>query len=820
MFDNLLNDLKYAARLLAKEPILTLAAALSIALGVAPNTTVFTIANKALLRGIPAGDPETLVSVYGQHKGQSPGETISRPDFDDLAAMKEIFEDAACYFSILPANIRDKDARPMRLWGQLVTPNYFRVAKVTPRYGRTFAEGEGVTPGKDQVVVLSHHLWRDKLGADPSIVGREILLNRRKFTVIGIAAEGFRGMDVGLSTDFWVPMSLASQLMPNGENEFRDTKRGTFWLNGIARLRPGVTLEKARAAVQVLNDRLAKEYPDTNKQSALYIEKAGQLNPAARGPAIAFFALLLVVMTLVLLIACANVANLLLARAAARQREIATRLAIGAGRGRLIRQLLTESLLLAALGGGMAVLMTEWLANLIANVQLPIPVPVDFKTGVDWRVAAFSLLLTLLTGVVFGLVPALRATRQDLAGGLRVHAADAFGSARRFSLGNLLVGAQVAAAALLLIGSALFLRSLQSVHSIDLGLNPNNLLILTIDPALDGKSKQQTVQTLAALRNRVAEIPGVTAVSYTDMMPLMFGGQASSVETPEQHASKDKTKTVIADFASVGEQYLPAMGIKLEAGEGNLRERAGTPAAVVNRAFVDQMFPNQSPIGRTFHRGRHQYEIIGVAANSKIRSVGESPRPAMYIPVDEEGANAILGFRLLVRTTGAPQAIAPVIQQTMRQQFPDVSVYDTQTMQDHVANAQILPRMAAWIFGFAGAASLVLAVVGLFGVVSYSVSRRYREIGIRMALGANPVIILRWILAHGLRVTLIGAALGVVAAAAGTRVLSNLLYGVSATDPVSFGIVPVLLLSVALVACLVPALRASRMDPQSVLREE
>ncbi len=819
---DLAQDVSYGLRMLAKEPGLTLAAVLSIAIGVAANTTVFTVANKLLFQGLPVGDPGSLVSLYGHRKGDRPGETLSWPDFQDLRAEKRVLRDAAAVFPLVPAGLAKSDGTARRLWGQLVTGNYFDVAGVRPARGRGFLPEEDQAPGRSFVVVLAYHCWQRHFGSDPAIVGQPIKLNQRTLEVVGVAPRGFRGTETGLVADFWVPISLYRQMAPGLKTEMMapDT-RNHLWLFAIGRLVDGVSVREAQAAIDTVGKRLEREYTASNRDRGFYAEQAGKLNPALRDSAVSLLALLLVVMSLVLLIACANVANLMLARAAKRHREIATRLAIGAARGRLIRQFLTESLLLAAFGTLAALLLAQWALALIAGLRLPFPVPVDFSTSFDGRVALFTLGLTLLTSLAFGLAPAMRATRTDLVSSLRVQTADTQ-KPRRLRLASVLVVGQVAVAMVLLTGAVLVLRSLQNAHTIGLGFEPRNLLLVTVDPAVEGIEPGRTVDMLHTLQERLSGLAGVETVSYTDIPQLSMIGSSGTILT-EQQKTRNEPSPVSPDLYLVGDRYLEAMRIPLRQGSGALRTKAagGDVPAIVSETLAAKLFGNRNPVGEKIYRKHLRFEVVGVAAQSKSRTVGEAPRPMLYSLLDRTYAgDTFLGIHLLIRTKAAPAAMAVAVRREMRVVYPNLSIFDVETMEEHVANAQLLPRVAAALFGFAGATALILALTGLYGVINYGVNRRVREIGIRMALGAGSRAVLGMVLKQGLRLALTGGVLGFALAWGLTRILAGLLYGISPTDPATFALVPAVLVGTALAATLAPATRASRLEPSAALREE
>ncbi|MBL8228272.1 MAG: ABC transporter permease [Bryobacterales bacterium] len=821
---DLIADLRYGVRMWKREPGLTLAAVVSIAIGVAANTTVFSVVNRVVFQQLPVGQPETLVVISGQSKDtKRAGDTISWPAYQDLLGEKAVFEGVAAFFPIVPAGLNAESGQSTRMFGQLVTGNYFDVAKVRLALGRGFLPEEDSVPGRDFVVVLSHHLWKTRLGADPNIIGKQIRISQQRYTVAGVAPEGFRGTDVGLIADFWVPMSLQRQILVGlPEDSMNRTSRNHNWLFCIGRLKDGVGEEAAQKAVHALGARLEQAHPDSNKNRTFFLERAGRLSALFRQSVLTFLTLLLVVMSLVLLIACANVANLLLARAARRQREMSTRLAIGAPRGRLIRQLLTESMLLALSGAAVAMLLTSLTQHLIARIELPFPLPIDLSTGIDWRVGLFTLAVTLLTNLTFGLLPSLRATRIDLVSALKVTTTEGFGKGR-MRLTSALVTGQVAVAMLLLTGAVLALRSLQNAHTVSLGFDVRNALLVSLDPALDGMSGEQSTQAMRVLYDRVRQLPGVASVSYIDYMQLSLIGQSTSVRD-EAGMKADRRSDLSAEFFHVGPDYPKTMGLALLSGTDDLRsaESSTHVPALINQYMAGKLWPGQNPIGRHFDSGgKRHMRVAGVVANSKARSIGEDTRALYYAPFEESAkARSFFGVRLIVRTHGSPLALAPAVRREIQSAYPNLSVFDMQDLQTHLAAAQLLPRIAAVLFGFAGLSALLLAITGLFGVINYSVNRRTREIGIRMALGAERGSVLRMVLMQGMRLSVVGAVIGMAMAFAGTRILSGLLYGVEPTDSFTFTVVPFVLLATAAGACLAPALRASRLLPMAALREE
>ena len=670
------------------------------------------------------------------------------------------------------------------------------------------------------MVVLSHQLWRSRFGSDRAIVGRSIELNGRKVTVLGVTGPDFRGTELMFFSDFWLPFSMLDSLADVGMGGNRLQDRGSQWLMAAGRLRDGVSAETAAAEIEVIGRRLSNAYPATNKDRAFHVERAGQVNPGVRKMVVVFFLMLLGVAILVLCTACANVANLLLARASARQREIATRLAIGAGRGRLVRQLLTESVMLALLGGIAGYAIAQLGATNIGRSRIPISLPVDLTVSLDYRVMLFCMALSALTGVVFGLVPALRATRPNLTGALKDERAS-LGQSRRFGLRNLLVVAQVAICMVLLVCSGLFLRSLYSARNIDTGIAHRNLLLMAFDPSLNRYSPSETRRTVDAILEGARALPGVESASLSSGVPLNMEGTQNAF-VPVDRIAGDEKNPILADIYSIAPRFFETFGIRMIDGEDF---RPGVPSediAIVNQALADKAFPKRNPIGQRISYLGRTVRITGLVATTKSRTIGEDPRPCLYFPIarDLRGNDSLTGMTLVLRTRGNPAGYAPLLRQMFRDIDPALALFDVRTMDTQISKALFLPRAAAFLFGLAGFMGLLISTVGIYGVISFAVAQRTKEIGIRLALGARRGQVLGMIVKQGLVLTAIGSAVGLGLSLALARMAASLLYGVRPTDSVTFLLVPLLLLLVALVACLVPARRAASLDPIRALRYE
>jgi predicted permease len=812
------QDVRYALRTIRRAPGFAAIAVGSSVLGIGACTVIFAMLNVAVFRPLPVDEPERLMSVSQSdgRTGQAAGE-LSYPDFRDLRGARS-FDDIAAFNPLLAASI-GVPSDPQRHWGILATANYFEVVKPDFAVGRGFDARRDDISGEPPVVVLSHDLWHRRFAGDSRIVGRTITINNRPATVIGVTAAAFRGTDVGFVPEFWIPFSMIDEDRvhkgPVRENRQR------YWLAAVARLRSVGDAKAAHAELDVIARRLNATFASGDDRRGFHLERAGQLDPRLRTMALALFSVSLSVTALVLLAACTNVASLLLGRAWARRREIAARMALGASRPRLVRQLLTESLLLALLGGIGGWIIAAYVSSLFGLFRTPFGWPLDLSISLDYRVLLFCIALSVVTAVAFGLVPALRATRLDVITDLK---ADARGGATvgRFGLRNGLVVAQVAICTVLLVCMGLSLRSLQTARGMDLGLTNRNLLLLGFDSGLDRRTDPQARQLLRDILDRAQRIPGVESATLTTGVPLTLIVSNSSF-VPEENAKDPQTEHTRTDIYAVGPHFFAAMGIPFVAGEDFRFDQAatGTPA-IVNDAFARAAFPNQPPLRRRVLGDGKRLQIVGLVATAKSRTIGEAPRPAIYLPILSEysAAENPRGVTIVVKTRDPAASYAEPLREVIRRADPSLAVFDVRTMESHLADALIVPRLAWALSAAAGGAGAVIAVVGLYGVISFAVVRRRREIGIRLAIGARPHEILMMILKEGLTLAFVGTAIGFLAALGLTRFGATLLYGVKPTDGLTFVLVPSLLMIVALLACVLPARVAARLDPMEVLRPE
>jgi predicted permease len=816
--DQLRQDCAYAVRTLRRAPGFAAIAIGSSALGIGACAMIFGMINVALFRPLPVDEAGRLMrlSQSDRRTGEA-GNELSYPDFQDLRSARA-FEDVAAYNPLLPVSI-GLSGDPQRHWGALATANYFAVVKPRFAAGRGFDVARDDLPGAPRVIVLSHALWHGRFAGDPRIVGGTISLNGRAATVIGVTAAGFRGTDVGFVPEFWIPFSMIDEDRVHSGPALQNRQR--YWLASVARLRSGVDVHAARAELDVIARRLHATRAGGDEHRGFHLERAGQLDSRIRSMAVALFSVVLGVTALVLLAACTNVASLLLGRASSRRREIAARMALGASRSRLLRQLLTESLLLALCGGAGGWIIAAYVSSHFGLLRTPFGWPLDLSISLDFRVLLFCTALSIITAVAFGLVPALRATKLDMVTDLN---ADARGSARagRFGLRNGLVVAQVAICTVLLMCMGLFLRSLQAARGMDLGVTTRNLLLLGFDPGLGGRSDARSRQLLQDVLERVQAVPGVELATLTTGVPLTFVVSNSDFVAAER-ANDPQAPRVQTDIYAVGPRFFATMGIPFLAGEDfRLNQPATRGRAIVNDAFARAVFANGSPIGRRVLGDGKALEITGLVATAKSRSIGEEPRPTLYLPVLSEYAAAEQprGLTLVVRMSDTMASSAYPLREAIRSTDPTLAVFDVRTMESHLKDAFLLPRVTWALSAVAGTIGLAIAVVGMYGVISFAVARRRREIGIRLAIGACPREILMMILKQGLTLAVVGTAVGFLTALGLTHFGATLLYGVKPTDTMTFMLVPSFLMAVALLACVLPARVAASLNPIDVLRAE
>ncbi|HEX8283356.1 MAG TPA: ABC transporter permease [Pyrinomonadaceae bacterium] len=817
---SILQDVRYGLRMLARSPGFTAVAVVSLALGVGVNTAVFSLFNAVLIRPVAVvAEQSRLVWL------RAPS---SYPDYQDYREQARGFDGMAAATGTREFSLT-REGGPELVRGEFVTANYFGVLGVGAQAGRTFTEEEGRAPAT--VVVISHSLWRTRFGADPSIVGGQIILNGLGFTVVGVAPERFVGTEVALNRELWVPLSTEPLLNPPQAKREVDAdekdilrRRNSHWLAVFARLKGGVTREQAAAELSGIARRVAEANgarvtPETLRSVQL-LEMSGGMDPADREEALPIAGIVMGLVGLVLLIACANIGGLLLARAASRRRETAVRQALGAGPARLARQWLTESVLLGLVGGAAGLLLSMWANDLLVSYTSGTPLA-SLDLGLDYRVLVFTLVVSVGAGVVFGLAPALQASRLDIVTALKTEDALARAGSRRSRLRAAFVAAQVTLSVVLLVCAGLFIRSLQRAHTIDPGFRVERALTVPVDLGLLRYEAEAGRNFYRELLTRVEAQPGVERASlarFTQLGNSFAQGQVFA-EGRDAGAGGEGTST---GFNVVGPRYFETMGTQLVRGRDFTdADRAGAPGVgVVNETLAALLWPGEDALGKrvSFEGPKGPFvEVVGVARDGKYRSLGDRSRPYFYRPLMQTYEPRVT---LVVRTKGEPAALAGTVREQLRALEPNLPVADVRTLAEQFDLSLLPARIAAYALGGFGLLALALAAIGIYGVVSFAVAQRTREIGVRMALGAGRGDVLRLVMGEGLSVVGLGLAAGLLLAFAATRVLGGFLYGVGATDPVTFAGVPVLLGAIAVAAGYLPARRATKVDPMVALRYE
>jgi putative ABC transport system permease protein len=816
--EHFVQDVHYGFRQLRHNPGFATVTILTLALGIGANTTIFSLLSALLLTPLPGRDPGRLVTAYtSDYSGPAFGAS-SYPDYLDFRSGSGAFESlAACGTKPF---LLTSGSRSDRILVSLVSDNFFDTLGLGAAYGRTILRDE-VEPGRGRVIVVGDALWRGRFGADPALVGRSVALNGKPFTVVGIGPPGFTGLVRGVRIDAFVPITMDPVL--TGDSLESRGSRGLFL---IGRLRRGVAVDEARSELAVVAARLHAEHPEqwTDRRGAprrvsVLPEDASRVLPMIRGPVSAFLGVLSAAVGLVLLIACSNIASLLLARGTARRREIAVRLALGARRSQLVRMLLTESLLLSLIAGALGVALAMVAVSLILALHPPLPFSLALGLDVDRRVLLFALLVSLATGVAFGILPALRASRTRPFAALK--AGEGPARRRAISLRDALVVAQVAGSLVLLVGAALLLRSLARAQAIDPGFDPQQALVFSLDLAAQGYDAERGAHLYSDLQDRLDAMPGVAAASFSTSLPLSLGTERRSFRAVGYEPGPGEDMEVASSF--VGADYFETMRTALARGRGFTRRDApGTPpVAVVNEAFVRRFWPGRSGLGEhlviPWNGGDAEMEVIGVARDGKYGSLGEAPRPYVFYPHRQLYRSQMA---VVVRTSGDPRALVPEVRRQVAELDPSLAAYDVKTLEAHLGTALYPARAAAGLLALTGALALFLAAIGMYGVLSYLVSLRTHEIGVRMALGARRQDVVRLVVARGLHLALAGLMIGLPAAIGAAHLLAFLLYGTSPRDPIIIASVMGLLLGVAVASAWAPARRAASVEPMVALRDE
>ena len=808
------QDARYAVRLLRRSPVFTTIAALSLAIGIGATATIFSVANALLLRPLPGlAQADRLVDIGRTQNGRG-FDTTSYPNYRDVRERATTL--AGVYAIRLEPQAMSLSGRDgaQRVYGTFVSGNYFSVLGTQPAYGRLFTDADD-TRGNATTTVLSHDLWQRRFAGDPSIVGRTITITGHPYSVIGIAPAGFQGTTV-LRSDLWLPLSVQG----SGGPFDMLTERRAVWLMTGGRLKDGATVHQADAELRSIGDALAREYPDANGSRSLRVATSA-LVPGRINFVTTFLGLLMGIVSIVLLMACVNVSGMLLARAAVRRREIAVRLAMGADRARLVRQLLTETAVLFSAGCAVGLLLTQWLTSLLLSVLPQIPMPVGLEIGVDWRVVTFAIVVSLVAAVVSGLLPALQASRPTLVPSLKVVGDD---EPSRLALRNAFVVGQMTLSLLLVIAAGLFLRALGHAAAIQPGFDGSNVDVVSLDFSLAGLSEAEGVRFGRDLVERASALPGAGAAVLAVDLPL-DGDRMSFglLRRPGAPRHDERSDAPPADWNVVTPGFFNALGVRLVRGRDfNDGDTPTSPrVAIVNAALARQVFGDEDPLGRVlevdtpFGGSAGRLTIVGVAANAHMVSLGDESSPYVYVPFMQQYHSRV---SLIVKTAGA--TVIPQVRALVREMNRNLPITTAMPLADVTAIGLVPQRIAASVAGTLGIVALLLAAIGIYGVTSYSVSRRTREIGIRLALGADRRSVLALVLGQGMMLTTIGVLVGLAGGAAASQLLRSLLFGISTVDPVAFAGATALLIVIALAATYIPARRAMRVDPMVALRRE
>lgn len=820
---NFIKDIRFALRTLAKNPGFAVIGIVTLALGMAVNTTIFSIVNGFLLRPLPVPHPEQI-TVFALNQASVAGtHSFSYPTYEDLRDRTDSFNDVFAYHITLVSVSADHKSDHCLI--ARVSSNYFSALGVKPAHGRLILPSEGHTPGADPILVLGYSYWRRRFAGDPKVVGQKVEINGHAFTVVGVTPPEFHGTYSVLDTDAFVPFSAETRDDADDTVQKAWGNRTNRNLIIMGRLKPSMSLKEAQASLNIAAERIAESHPDTEKGMTvqLFPEKLARPDPDPENPipatAIAFMALA----ALVLLVACFNIANVLLVRAGVRQREMAIRAALGAGRSRLVRQYLTESFLLALLGGGAGLLLASWAAGFLSSLSLGTDLPVRLDLRPDARVYLFALGAVFLTGVIVGLMPALRMARTNINSVLHEGGRGSSAGPRRQFARNTMVVAQVAGSLVLLIVAGLFVRSLGKAEEINLGFNPDHVLDLSVDAEQVGYKEPQARAAYREIDNRIRALPGVESVAEGFTVPLGYMGAGDRIWVQE-HPYEPGQQPPDISYNTVTPSYMDTLQIPLLKGRkfSDADSEKAPQVAIINQTMAKKFWPNEDAVGKYFSsKGANGpfIEVVGVVQDGKYQNLTETPQPFFYLPAEQSYESL---RTIHVRASVPPQSLALQVESLIHEVVPNVPITEVKTMNDALegANGFFLFRFGAQLTATMGLLGLILAVVGIYSVVSYAAAQRTQEIGIRVAMGASPQDILKMVLRQGLTVVGVGLAVGLLLALAGTRVMSDLIIGVKPTDPLTFAVVVGLLAAIALYACWVPARRATRIDPLVALRYE
>jgi len=810
--ESLIKDIRYGLRNLIKRPGFTAVAVITLALGIGANTAIFSLISTVLLRPLPVAHAEQLVEVYGTTHHGADYTLQSYLNYKDYRDRNNVFSGLMSY-RFAPMSI-SHEGRNERVWGFLVSGNYFDTLGIHPFLGRYFLPEEDQTLGSHPVAVITYACWQKRF-ASQNVIGQPLRINGVTFTIVGVGPEGFRGTEVAYLPEVFVPTTMAKQIEP-GSTWFEE--RGDDNLFVLGRLKDGVSAGQAESALSTITQQLAREYPHDNEGRGVRLMTPGLFIPDIRNSVINFSSVLMGVVALVLLLACVNLANLLLARATERRKELAIRLAMGASRARVVRQLITEAVLLS-LGGGLGgVLLATWINALISSMKFPSDLPLIIDLRADWRVLVFAFGVSLATGIAFGMLPALQASRPQLIPALKDE--KSLGGFRRSRLRNGLVIVQVALSLVLLVCAGLVVRSLQVAQKTRPGFNPENAVTLSFDLGLQGYTEEKGRAFQRDILRRGQTLPGVRSLALVGTLPLSLDYSYTSIYV-EGQAATGTSNLPVAVPNEISPNYFRAMEIPLRGRDFTDRDdQDESRVAIVNETFARRFFPGRDAIGGRFNsNGPDQpfWEIVGVAGDGKYNSLGEATQAAFYRPMLRDYNTSAA---LVARTTGDPKAAIAALRGELLALDPTLPTYDVRTLSDHL-NVPLFPyRMAAVVLGSFGILAVVLAAIGIYGVMSYVVASRTRELGVRVALGAARSDVLLLIMKQGMSLALIGLAGGLLVGFGAAQLIVKLLFGVNPTDPITFVGVTVLLGLVAALACYIPARRATKVDPLVALRYE
>jgi macrolide transport system ATP-binding/permease protein len=810
-WDHFWRDVRYGARAFRKSPGFTTVAILTLALGIGANAVIFSLVNTFLLRPLPIRDPEQVWAIHqGKQSDSSYSQSMSYPNYKDLRDRNQVLTGMSVYrFDPMSLSHNGKNER---VWGYLVSENYFDVLGVRPALGRSFLPEDGMAPNTHPVVVLNYRTWLRRFDGDPAILDSSIMINGRTFAVVGVAPPEFTGTESLFTPEFWIPSMMQEWI--EGYNGF--TSRGDGQWLAFGRLKPGVTQQQAQAQLNSVAQQLGKEYPGPDDGMALRLNPPGLVEPGLRRAVIAFSLALSLMVGLVLAITCTNFASLLLARGAHRRKEIALRLAMGATRLRVARQLLTESLLLSVLGAASGLFLGAFLIRLAEAAVPSLDFALTLDLRMDWRVVTFVVALALLTGIAFGLLPALYTSQPDVLGTLKEELS--WGRRRSWLRGGL-VAMQVALSSILLVTAGLTIRSLQHTEALGPGFDPNQALTLSVDLGLQGYDEARGRNFYHQLMQATRTLPGVKSVGLIRSLPLGLEYSTTGVYPdgrPEPHANAMPS----ACYESTSPGYFAAMGIPLMAGrdfsEADTAKSSGV--AIINETLAQQFWPGENPIGKRLHSGNtgsNALEVVGVAKNGKYQTLGELPSLMIYYPLSQVYSS---DAALVARTNFDPKLVIASVRNEVLRLDPNLPIYEAKTLEEHMKLPLFPLHAGAVVVGSFSLLAMILAAIGIYGLMAYSVAQRTQEIGIRMALGARTWDVWSMVLSQGLIIVAVGIACGLLGSIALSKIIASLLYGISATDPLAFALSLLLLASAALAACFFPARRATKIDPVAAIK--